>query len=309
MPKKKSSSPYRPAILKHAQQVLEHLYISPLEKCNLCCKICYTAKTSDILTPEAIIDFVKRYQAAHKLSCITFCGGEVMLLRVFPSLVNQITEMGIFVQIITNGTADRLEEFENPNNTTLIVSIDGMEKYHDANRGAGNYRRSITFLQKALKLGFHIEVFSIATNENITLIPEFENTLEKELGLLPDITYHPRKPMSYLDSHPVSNVVGEIDGFNFPTSKQINALSRKKVVFPPPGLGCYQLSLMSTGAVNACCEGIRSLGDINSDIKEMIAKFYERLEEWMTKHPNSPTLGCVEPDFLCGLTDPPYTDK
>ena len=298
----------RDNILKHADEVLEHLYISPLEKCNLCCKICYTAKTSDILTPEAIIDFVKRYKKVHKLSSITFCGGEVMLLRVFPQLVNAMTDQGIFVQIITNGTADRLEEFTTPNSIDLIVSLDGLEAYHDKNRGAGNYRKSLTFLQKAQKMGFHFEIFSIATAENIPRIPEFEAQLTAELGELPDITYHPRKPMSYLDSHPVSNVVGEIDGFNFPSKSQINSLSRQKGVFPPPSLGCYQLSLMSTGKINACCEGIRALGDINSDIEEIINTFYARLEEWMTKHPDSPTLGCVEPDFLCGLSDPPYTN-
>lgn len=293
-------------IATHLEQVLEHLYISPLEKCNLCCKMCYTSKTSDILTDESILNFVRRYLSTHKLSSITFCGGEVMLLRTFPSLVNTLTELGIFVQIITNGTADRLEEFASPNNVNLIVSLDGLEFYHDQNRGIGNYRKSINFLQKALKLNFHIEVFSIATKENIPSIGKFENTLEHELGVLPDITYHPRKPMSYLDAHPVSNIVGELDNFNFASERQINQLSSQKSVFPPSQLGCYQLSLMSNGKINACCEGIRALGDINTDIQTLIDNLYQRLEEWEASHPNSKTLGCVEPNFLCGLSDPPY---
>ena len=296
------------AIKKHAETVLEHLYVTPLEKCNLCCKICYTAKTSDILTPDAILSFVARYQKVHKLSCITFCGGEVMLLRVFPALVNKITEMGIFVQVITNGTADRLEEFNDPNSITMIVSLDGLELYHDSNRGAGNFQKSLTFLQKAVKNGFHIEVFSIATKENIEEIPQFEDYLTKQLGFTPDITYHPRKPLAYLENHPVSNQVGQLAGFDFPTSEQVNALSHVKGVFPPPGLGCYQLSLMSDGNVNACCEGVRPLGNINTDIKKLITNFYARLEEWTSKYPDNKTLGCVEPDFLCGLKPEPYVD-
>jgi hypothetical protein len=231
-----------------------------------------------------------------------------MLLRTFPTLVNTMTDLGIFVQIITNGTCDRLEEFKDPNNINLIVSLDGIEKYHDQHCGMGNFRKSITFLQKSINLGFHHEIFSVSTEENIPEIPHFEAILTKELGTLPDITYHPRKPMSYLDSHPVSNVVGAVDGFNFPSRKEINRLATQKTVFPPQNLGCYQLSLMSNGKINACCEGIRALGDINSDIQTIIDTFYSRLEEWMTKHPDSPTLGCVEPDFLCGLSDPPYTD-
>ena len=295
-----------PAIRTHLETVLEHLYITPLERCNLCCKICYTAKTSDILTPAAILDFVTRYRSAHKLSSVTFCGGEVMLLRVFPGLVNQLTAQGIFVQIITNGTADRLSEFTTPNLVNTIVSLDGLPAYHDMNRGPGNFGRSLAFLQKAYTLGFHLEIFSIATRENLPDIPAFEAYLTKALGFLPDITYHPRKPMAYLGNHPVSNQVGEIAGFDFPTSEEINALAKTKTIFPPPGLGCYQISLMSDGKVNACCEGIRPLGDIHTDASELVENLRARLGEWLAKHPDSPTLGCVEPDFLCGLTDPPY---
>lgn len=296
-----------PTIQSHIEAVLDHLYVTPLERCNLCCKICYTVKSSDILTPEAILDFVSRYQKVHRLSSITFCGGEVMLLRVFPNLVNKLTDQGLFIQVITNGTADRLAEFTTPNSVNIIVSLDGLPEYHDKNRGAGNFEKSLTFLKKAQSLGFHLEVYSIATHENIPLIPAFEALLTKELGALPDITYHPRKPMTYLENHPISNQVGTIAGFDFPQKAQVKSLAENKAVFPPRSLGCYELSLMSDGSVNACCEGIRALGDIHSNPQDLIDGLYTRLEEWAAKHPNSPTLGCVEPDFLCGLSDPPYT--
>jgi len=43
-------------------KVLHHLYINPLEKCNLKCKICYTRKTDPVLTEKSILEFIDRYQ-------------------------------------------------------------------------------------------------------------------------------------------------------------------------------------------------------------------------------------------------------
>ena len=128
---------------------LQHLYINPLERCNLRCKICYTKKTAAILTDNQILDFIKQYNKIIPVSSVTFCGGEVFTLPYFTKLVNTLTNQGIFVSIITNGTIDRLDELKNPNSINLIVSIDGLPAYHDKNRGVGNFTKSFQFLQKA----------------------------------------------------------------------------------------------------------------------------------------------------------------
>jgi len=72
-------------IKQHLNQALKHLYINPLEKCNLRCKMCYTRKTNPILTEKEIIDFVNKYQKTQSLKIITFCGGEV-----FEEFNNQV---------------------------------------------------------------------------------------------------------------------------------------------------------------------------------------------------------------------------
>src|ERR1700690_3172627 len=140
-------------VQKHLAGVLHHLYINPLEKCNLKCKICYTRKTAPILSMQEILDFVARYQKQQNVETITFCGGELFALAYFPSLVNALTDQDIFIQVITNGTIDKLDEFTKPNFINLITSLDGVEKYHDANRGKGNFRKSMNFMKKAKKLG------------------------------------------------------------------------------------------------------------------------------------------------------------
>lgn len=271
---------------------LKHLYINPLEACNLNCKICYTKKTKAVLSNVEILDFIARYQTVQKLESVTFCGGEVFLLADFPALINELTAQNLFIQIISNGTIDRLAEITQPNMVNLIISLDGLEAYHDQNRGPGNFAKSIQLLKKALTLGFHGEVFSIVTRENLATIPEFEKDLTKQLGQKVDVTYHPRKPLAYLQNHPVSNVLGQVSDFNFLSKDELKTLLKNKQTFPPKNLGCFQIALMSDKKVYACCEGIHPLGEIETPVETLIANLQKRICHC-----------CSEPDFVCGFKD------
>lgn len=277
---------------KQLAKVLHHLYINPLEKCNLKCKICYTRKTDPILIEENILNFIDRYQKAYELQTVTFCGGEVFSLKYFPHLVNTLTQRGIFVQTITNGMIDRLIEIENPNMNKMIVSIDGLKTYHDKNRGVGNFDKSMKFLKKARKKGFHTEIFSIVTKQNYPLIVQFEKFMEKHLGPI-DITYHPRKPLEYLLNHPVSNVEGTVDEFDYLSKNELIEISKTRHVFPPKELGCYQVALASTGKIYGCCEGFRPIGTIDDKI--------ESIFEALKKRIGGPCLGCSQTEFMCGI--------
>jgi len=291
----------QPHVKHHLDQVLHHLYINPLEKCNLRCKICYTRKTDPILPEATILDFVKRYQAVHKIETITFCGGEVFALSYFPHLMNTLTEQGIFLQVITNGTLDRLDEIRDPNLVNLIVSLDGEEAYHDANRGLGNFRKSISFLQKASLKGFHVDVFSIVTHQNLQRLDQFEATLTQELGFLPGITYHPRKPPAYLEHHPISNIMGETAGFDFLSKTEMLHLMKTRNVFPPAQLGCYQIAVASDGNVFGCCEGYTPIGRIEEKVESLIAALTDRVEVWSQTDKNTACLGCSQHEFMCGV--------
>jgi len=293
-----------PKVQAHLDSVLHHLYINPLEKCNLRCKICYTKKTDPILPEHAILDFVQRYNQVEKVETITFCGGEVFALEYFPRVLNAMGDMNILTQVITNGTIDRLEEIKNPNSVNLITSLDGLETYHDANRGAGNFQKTLSFMKKAYRLGFHLDVFSIVTKQNMPNIDAFEAYLEKELRFLPEVTYHPRKPPTYLTVHPVSNIVGETEGFDFLSKVEMLQLMQKRKVFPPKDLGCYQISLVSDGRVFGCCEGITPLGTMRESIETLTNQLRDRIEAWSRVSTNSSScLGCSQHDFMCGIKE------
>lgn len=278
----------------HLSKVLHHIYINPLEKCNLKCKICYTKKTDPILSEEQILDFVDRYEKKYEVKMITFCGGEVFSLAYFPRLVNTLTARGIFVQTITNGTIDKLDELNNPNLNNLIVSLDGLEEYHDSNRGNGTFRKSFAFLKKARNLGFHTELFSIVTKQNLNKIDTFENYLKKELGHI-QVTYHPRKPPTYLTHHPISNIEGEVAGFDYISKEELIKLMQTRTVFPPKDLGCYQIALASSGVIYGCCEGYRPIGKMEDPIQTLFDTLEKRI--------GGPCLGCSQTEFMCGIKE------
>ncbi len=271
---------------------LHHLYINPLEKCNLRCRICYTRKTSPVLTEKQILDFIDRYQEECEVQTVTLCGGEVFTLPYITHCISILSQKGIFVQVITNGTIDRLNKMERPNFINLIVSIDGLEDYHDKNRREGNFQKSIDFLKKAKQFGFHTEIFSIVTRQNLAQIDKFEKYINQTLGKT-NITYHPRKSLNYLRQHPISNIQGDIDGFDFLTDDELITLIKTKKTFPPKELGCYQISLMSDGEVYGCCEGFEPIGTIDDTINHLIESFKKKLQ--------TSCCNCIQPDFMCGM--------
>lgn len=291
----------RAKIKKHLDRVLSHLYINPLERCNLACKICYTRKTAPILSEGEILEFIGRFEKKKKLQTVTFCGGEVFTLPDFPRLVNKLTDVGKFVQIITNGTIDKLDKFTRPNFVNLIVSLDGLKNYHDGNRGAGNFQKSIGFLKKAKSLGFHTEIFSIVTHQNLNQIDEFEQYLYSILDTSLQVTYHPRKPPAYLLHHPESNVFGEVAGFDFLTDGEMIKIMKQRRTFPPKGLGCYQIALVSDGRVFGCCEGTYPLGKVTDDINYLFDKLEERIQIWEKTNTLKDCLGCSQSEFMCGI--------
>jgi len=316
---------------------LENIYISPLELCNLNCRHCYTQKTKNILTNSQILNFVRRYNNYLKirgrdffstlslatdspekknyvenlykakqglqLKSILFCGGEVFTLKNFPRLVNNLISKGIFISIITNGTIDKLSKIKDPRNCQLIVSFDGPQKIHDANRGQGNFAKSKKFVAHALKLGFPVEIFFLITQESYPYKDSFDI-----FGL----------PKTYLTDRLFSL-----------TPAQTLDIKKNYPTYPNPQFGCFQLALQSNGQIYGCCESPYPLAKISDPIKKIVTNFVKSLNpcqkcQLSTKQflsaqrtrglpspkvastakislVDQPTcLGCCAPDFLCG---------
>lgn len=242
---------------------LENIYISPLELCNLNCRYCYTRKTKTILTNKQILSFIKRYQHHVSLKSIIFCGGEVFTLKHFPRLINNLHQKNIFTTIITNGTIDRLKSIKDPKNCQLLVSFDGPQAIHDANRGNGNFAKSQQFVAHALQLGFPVEIFFLITKDSYPYKDSFN---------LFDL------PKTYLTDR-----LGSL------TRDQVNHIRQNYRCYPPKNFGCNTFSLQSDGKFYGCCETSLSLGSFSDPIKSIISKF-------LSLNPH-----CGDPKFQCNF--------
>ncbi len=248
-----------------------------------------------------MLSFIARYEHLYCLETITFCGGEAFALTSFPELVNTLTDQGKFIRIITNGTINTLSQFHKPNSVNVIVSLDGLPPYHDANRGVGNFKKSLQFLKHAQLLGFHTDVFSILTRQNMQDIDAFEKYLHDHLDTMPTVTYHPRKPPLYLQTHPVSNILGETNGFDFLTREEMIHVMKTRRVFPPKDLGCYQIAVASDGKIYGCCEGTIPIGTMDDKIETLVNALRTRVAAWEETNTNPTCLGCSQHEFMCGI--------
>lgn len=302
------------------RNALENIYISPLETCNLNCKICYTNKTATILTNRQILSFIRRYRQRIDLKSVLFCGGEVFTLKNFPRLVNRLLSDHIFVSIITNGTIDRLQNIKDPQNCQLLVSFDGPQDIHDRNRGSDNFDKSNQFIARALKLGFPVGIMYLVSPESYPFIDSF-NLFDLKLNFITQKTYF------YTVNHPLSNQNHTTPAL---TPTQIIHLKTRYPSLPPKNFGCFQLSLQSDGQIYGCCESPYPLAKISDKISIIVNKFRQSLtpcsncqlsdkqffsaQRMRSAAAESPKvasttkivltdnicLGCCAPDFLCG---------
>ena len=289
-------------ILAHSEIAIKHLYVNLLRACNLRCKMCYVPKTADFADTQQLLKFIKAYSQAVELQSVTLCGGEVFLHPDAKKLINQLTELGILVIIITNGTIDYLDKLSRPEQINLLVSVDGLPDYHDANRGAGNFEKSINMIKHGLSLGMSVEIFSVVTRNNFSQIGMFEKYLTHTLNTQLPITYHPRKPKAYLMRHPHDNIEGEIVNFEYLNTSEYDWLKNNKKIFPPKELGCYQIAIDVEGQIRGCCEGRSIIGNWHEEPKTVIRRFYLQLQQATSKC-HGHCLGCIEPDFCCGLDE------
>ncbi|MCL5091163.1 MAG: radical SAM protein [Patescibacteria group bacterium] len=273
-------------------QTLENIYISPLESCNLNCSLCYTRKTRNILGNKQILDFVDRYQKQVNLKSVLFCGGEVFGKRNFHQLINELTRMKIFITIITNGTIDQLKEINDPRNCQLLVSLDGPKEIHDANRGKGNFQKSISFIKKALSLGFPTEIMFLVTPASYLYKDSFSDYLCSCL--------FPSKP----SNPPNFNYITVKTSFfnpklNFPglAPDQILDIKKNYSSIPDKNFGCFQLSLQSDGQIYGCCESSIPIAKITDPIDKILENFKKSLTPCQKC---GECGGCCQPEFLCG---------
>lgn len=138
------------------------LMLEPLFQCNLACSGC-----GKIDYPKEILDKRVSPEEAFKaaLDCgapiVSIPGGEPLIHKEMPEIVNGLIERGKFVYLCTNALLlkKKLDNFTPSNYLTFSVHLDGLEQRHDESVcRKGVFKRTIEAIEEALVRGFRVNV-------------------------------------------------------------------------------------------------------------------------------------------------------
>ncbi len=161
-------------------------------KCNLKCVYCGAEKCE-----KSAIDFNTDWEkivndfVENKVNYVELLGGEPLLHPHFFDICWLLKNNGIDFSVITNAQfpvtyADSLIE-ENP--ATVLISLDGLEKYNDLLRGNGSFRKAINFLRYFTKIKrernnkVSIGINCVLSQINVRQMREYIMFLEKETDI------------------------------------------------------------------------------------------------------------------------------
>lgn len=164
------------------------LMLEPLFRCNLACVGC-----GKIDYPDAILN--RRLSVEECLAAVDECGapvvsipgGEPLLHKEMPAIVDGIVRRGKYVYLCTNGLLleKRLDQFTPSPFLTFSVHLDGLREEHDrAVNQAGVFDRAVQAIRAAKARGFRVGVATtLFDNASPERVAAFFDFVTDELGI------------------------------------------------------------------------------------------------------------------------------
>lgn len=135
---------------------------SPLVRCNLACPHCLDDKTvPELARPDRYR--IARLLAESAILGVDISGGEPLLLRELPELIDVLVAGGCAVSVTTNGThlARRAEALATRVDA-VRVSLDGPDaERHDHWRGLGSFDRAVAGIRAAVAHGIPTQIQTV----------------------------------------------------------------------------------------------------------------------------------------------------
>ncbi|WP_192561102.1 radical SAM protein [Pseudomonas gozinkensis] len=139
-------------------------------KCNIRCTHCYledyTYQENDLPRIFDTIDFL----AANQVRSITLLGGEPMVRKDLSIIAKRITEKGMILLIVTNGTLITpalVAKLKASGAVNYQVSIEGhTAQLNDGVRGDGNFSKAMTGVGLLVEAGMNVTLSITITKKN-----------------------------------------------------------------------------------------------------------------------------------------------
>ena len=168
-------------VISQNEKVFSRLYLVVTRECNLTCKHCYLEAGPgkafrDEITPQEIASLIDAVASDGELTEVSVTGGEPLARKDIKEILNIILERGIHLNLETNGTlitpdiAQLLSEYET---SSVGVSIDGIGKVHDVQRGRpGAFERTVRGLNLLQKYSIEHGAATYITHENLSQLED-----------------------------------------------------------------------------------------------------------------------------------------
>lgn len=195
-------------------------------RCNLNCSMCtqygegFKEKAPEEMTIEQWEMFFKSVCDVEPKPKMLLMGGEPLLYKDFSKLFDLTQKYGFNVQIVTNGVfLDKYLDQIAKTDTTITISIDGLEQTHDSVRNKqGTFKKAFENIEKIQALQkqgskIKLNINCVILPENIDELPDFLDFIQKnnikvltfqhlqfsndELNRLTDNQWHERLNQSY----------------------------------------------------------------------------------------------------------------
>lgn len=158
--------------------------------CNLNCIFCSASSKCY----KGIIDNETTFEIAYKLisigiKYISIRGGEPMIVKQLPEIVNLFIKNDIFVEIVSNGTGFNKEFFDkikicNKDMLRIKISLDSpIQEENDKIRGRGSFENAIASMENCNKYGWNYRIQMVVVNSNKDKITQMYD-LAKEKGAI-----------------------------------------------------------------------------------------------------------------------------
>ena len=150
--------------------------------CNLKCKMCpFWKRSNENLSTQKEKEILKQIYDSG-VCAVGFEGGEPLLRKDLPEILAYSRSLPLHTSLITNGTLlkSRIDEIAPYINGILFVSLDGLEKTHDAIRGVnGCFKNAVQGINAAKR--------KVSVTINTTIMAENLDDVEDTVKLAKDL--------------------------------------------------------------------------------------------------------------------------
>jgi radical SAM protein with 4Fe4S-binding SPASM domain len=167
-----------PPLKKAPEPSLRYLELQVTRRCNLRCGHCYLGPAENVdLGLERTAHIFREFEEMQGLRLL-ITGGEPILHTQFHEINDLLRDRAFRKVLFTNGTILTEEIAGSLHIEEIQVSVDGLERGHDALRGKGTFREVMRAIEIAKRAKLDVSVATMVHSENLDDFDSMERLFE-----------------------------------------------------------------------------------------------------------------------------------